>query len=322
MNGGPWGAFESYLRTRITTTNEIYIISGGIFTPGRGPNGLAGFGTISNADKVAIPDSIWKIAVIVPDQRTAGGITSASQIEVIAINTPNFVPGTGAGVWQDYVTSVAKLQQSTGYDFLAALNDAIEAAIESGDHAPVARISGTGTAGGAEGSTRAFSASTTTDADVGGPLNDVLSYQWQVNGATVGVGASLSYAFADNGAYTLRLIAADRFGLADTTATTVTITNASPETTLQGTTPTATVGQAYTLQVRFRDAGTKDAPWKIVVDWGDNTAKFTTTSLVQTWTTPLTRGHVYAAAGSYTVTVTVTDKNNATTTTTLVVTAQ
>ena len=129
MNGGPWGEFENYLRGRLTGSNQIYIVTGGIFTPGRGPNGTPGFGTINNAGKIAIPDSTWKVAVIVPDTRAAAQITAPAQIEVIAINTPNEPPAGGA-TWQSYVTTVDRIQRSTGYDLLAALIESVECKVE------------------------------------------------------------------------------------------------------------------------------------------------------------------------------------------------
>jgi hypothetical protein len=92
------------------------------------------------------------------------------------------------------------------------------------DHPPVARMSGAGLNGGAEGTPLSFDASTSSDTDAG----DVLSYQWSVNGQIAGIGATLSYAFPDNGAYSVSVIVSDLYGGTSTTSANVAISNANP----------------------------------------------------------------------------------------------
>lgn len=67
---------------------------------------------------------------------------------------------------------------------------------------------------------------------------------------------------------------------------------------------TLPVGTTYNLSATFADTGSNSAPWSYDVAWGDGaTASGTKTSI-----SPIIDSHVYAAEGSYTVTVTVTNK--------------
>jgi DNA/RNA endonuclease G (NUC1) len=227
LNGGAWGNLESFLRTQTGGGAEIYVVSGGIFTKNRSGAGVDGFGFMNSLGHIAVPDSVWKIAIIVPDSRNVSQIGAPTDVQVIAANFPN--DATGTGTWNRYATTIDKLQKSTGYDFLSAIPETIQCKLE--------------------------------------------------------------------------------------------VRNCIPETQLAGAT-TTTSGQTYTVQVKFRDGDSADSPWKIAIDWGDGSAKTLVTSYVQTWTAPLSRGHVYTGSGARTITVTVTDKNGNVSTMTLPVTVQ
>ena len=56
----------------------------------------------------------------------------------------------------------------------------------------------------------------------------MLSYQWSVNGQVAGIGATLSYAFPDNGTYSVSVVVSDLYGGTSTTSANVTISNANP----------------------------------------------------------------------------------------------
>ncbi|MDQ6633181.1 MAG: DNA/RNA non-specific endonuclease, partial [Gemmatimonadota bacterium] len=94
-NAGAWGNLENFLRTLATVTTEIYIVSGGIFTKDRSGAGVDGFGFMNSLGHIAVPDSVWKVAIVVPDGRSAGQITSPSDVQVIAVNMPNEATSTG-----------------------------------------------------------------------------------------------------------------------------------------------------------------------------------------------------------------------------------
>jgi DNA/RNA endonuclease G (NUC1) len=293
QNGGPWGAFEDYLRTRATGSTEIYIVSGGIFTRDRRGAGIDGFGTISNAGKIAIPDSVWKIAVIVPDARDASGIVNPGDVEVIVINTPNEKPAAGA-VWNDYATTIDKIQQSTGYDFLSALPQKVQCRLEARNCGPSAVIAGGGVAGGSEGQTLDFTAAASTD-----PEGDALSYRWEINGQPAGSGATLSHLFGNDGAYQVRLIVADA-GSADTTTTTVSIANVSPAVNAFSGGSIAE-GATFATSGSFTDPGMDQ--WAATVDYGDGSGVQPLALVGNSFSL----GHRYADNGTYTVTVTVSE---------------
>ncbi|HEY1104932.1 MAG TPA: DNA/RNA non-specific endonuclease, partial [Agromyces sp.] len=220
LNQGRWNDLESYLQTVAEGAGnpEVYIFAG--------PRGNAG--TIANG-RIVVPVATWKVAVVLPAGMSPASITKASDIiDIIAVDMPNVQNLPRDGNWQAHRVTVDSVEKATGYDLLSALPNSIEEVVESGDRAPTARVSGAGTAGGDEGQALSFSASTSSDPDVGGTLDDALSYAWSVDGANVGIGASLSHAFADDGAHQVRLIVADKFGAADTAVVGVTVNNVAP----------------------------------------------------------------------------------------------
>src|SRR5262249_35427725 len=117
-----------------TGTTEVYTIAGGIFTKAR-TNGLDGFGFMNSLGHIAIPDSVWKIAVVVPDGRAASDIVSPADVTVIAAKFPNDASGTGT--WNRYSTTVDAIQKSTGYNFLAALLEGSQCKLEVRNCVPV-----------------------------------------------------------------------------------------------------------------------------------------------------------------------------------------
>ena len=125
LNAGPWEALENDLRDSVNAGREAYVIAGGIFTNG------VGLGSLKNEGKIFIPDSTWKIIVLMPANTGLANVASASDVNVIAVNMPN-VDAPGTNDWRAFRTTVAKIQRSTGYDFLAALPDNIESAVEGG----------------------------------------------------------------------------------------------------------------------------------------------------------------------------------------------
>ncbi|MBU6182465.1 MAG: DNA/RNA non-specific endonuclease [Verrucomicrobia bacterium] len=116
-NQGLWGDFENYSRQTLAADgSEVVIISG--------PSEFGG-SMLSNG--MAIPASVWKIAVKVP----AGNGTAAQRVtassRVIALLTPN-INSTTLGSWQGYITSVEEIESVTGFEFfrdIKALNPAL-----------------------------------------------------------------------------------------------------------------------------------------------------------------------------------------------------
>jgi len=86
---------------------------------------------------------------------------------------------------------------------------------------------------------------------------------------------------------------------------TATVANAAPVVNA-GANQAANAGSPVTLNASFSDAGANDAPWSYAIDWGDGTPQTTGSKTSQG---AITAGHTYAAAGTNTVGVTVTDKD-------------
>ncbi len=116
-NQGLWADFENYTRSSLAADgSEVVILSGpSEFGGPMLPNGMA------------IPSSVWKIAVKVP----AGNGTAAQRVtassRVIALLTPNIDSST-LGSWQGYLTSVEEIESVTGFEFfrdIAAVNPAL-----------------------------------------------------------------------------------------------------------------------------------------------------------------------------------------------------
>src|SRR5881396_4148276 len=99
--------------------------------------------------------------------------------------------------------------------------------------------------------------------------------------------------------------------------TTATIANGPPAVNA-GPDQTVAVGSPVTLHATFSDGGT-DAPWAYAIDWGDGSPQ--TTGSTTSQASPIDATHSYAAPGSNTVRVTVTDKDGAAGSGTLTVTA-
>ena len=78
--------------------------------------------------KVAVPDSCWKIVIILDKGKTTKDINAKT--EVIAVMMKNGVYGKSNNSWELYTTSIDDIEQSTGYDVLSNLPDNIEEILE------------------------------------------------------------------------------------------------------------------------------------------------------------------------------------------------
>src|SRR5439155_205708 len=124
---------------------------------------------------------------------------------------------------------------------------------------------------------------------------------------TTGTGVRPAHAYPDNGSYTVTLTVTDARGAASTpSSTTATIANAAPVV-FTGANQTATTGSPFTLSATFSDPGGNDGPWAYSIDWGDGSAA--TLGSATSQTSPISATHTYAAPGTNTIRVTVTDKD-------------
>jgi endonuclease G len=127
LNTGPWGDLEEYGNELARFhQKEIYNVAGGTWPAS--PQYLTT--TCGNANKVQIPTTTWKVMVIMPYGQGLADVTSASSVRVIAVDMPNTFTANNQP-WTAYKVTVDQIEAITGYDLLAALPDAIEAAVES-----------------------------------------------------------------------------------------------------------------------------------------------------------------------------------------------
>src|SRR5205823_4738388 len=122
--------------------------------------------------------------------------------------------------------------------------------------------------------------------------------------------SSAPFTFNDNGSYTVYGRIFDKDGGASTSTTTVVVNNVPPAVTAPAS-QSSNEGASTSFSLgSFADPGVNDGPWAVDVNWGDGSAHGTFTTSTQGSLGSLS--HSYANNGSYTVTVSVQDKDSAT----------
>jgi DNA/RNA endonuclease G (NUC1) len=287
LNQGPWAVMENYLGDLARKENkEVYVVAG-----------VAGNkGTVKNEGKITIPTHVWKVAVILPRDQGLSDVKRYTDLEVVSVIMPNDA-GVRNVAWQEYSkVTVDSVEKLSGYDVLALLPDRIEAIVESGakPKPPTAVVGGPYAA--AEGAAVAMSGAGSTDPDAG----DELTYEWTFGDGQGATGVTQSHSYAQDGAYDVRLIVTDAFGLADTVTTTAAVSNVAPTV---GAFAGATLlpGETYTSSGAFTDPGA-DA-WKGTADYGDGSGAQPLALAGKSFSL----SHGYAAPGAFTVTVTIAD---------------
>ena len=309
LNQGVWAQFEDFVGDSAEKGRAVYIITGPLYSKTHGLTFL------KNEGKVAVPDSTWKIAIIGP---RIGGVPfkltdvqtwdDLAGLTVLAVNMPN-VAGVRNDPWQKYLTTIDKIETATGYDFLSLLQTSYQDAVEAGDRPPVASYSVTGTPN--EGSSLKFDASASTDPDLGRAdlgRTEALTYRWHFSDGGQTSGKVAYHVFHDNGPFTATLTVADAFGWEKNSMQTVTVANVTPTVTFAATTPTSIFsGDAVGVSGSFADPGS-DAAWHSLIDWGNGT---TTPATLNVSGAAITGSSTFLALGSFTVTLSVTDKDGA-----------
>ncbi|MDR7271150.1 PKD repeat protein, partial [Pelomonas saccharophila] len=199
-------------------------------------------------------------------------------------------------VWRQFVfapvstTRIRVLVAGAKYNFSRIVEVEAWTAGGTGNQAPVANISGP--TSGQVGASLSFSGAGSTDAE--GPI---ASYAWTFGDGTSASGVSVTKSYSAAGSYTVTLTVTDAGGLTNSKSQTVVITapaNQAPVANISG--PTS--GQVG-ASLSFSGAGSTDAEGPIASyawTFGDGTSA-SGVSVTKS----------YSAAGSYTVTLTVTD---------------
>lgn len=166
-----------------------------------------------------------------------------------------------------------------------------------------------------ENSSVSFNGSASTD-----PEGLPLTYAWNFGDGTKATGASPTHSFRDNGTYTVTLTVTDSVGDTSSDTLTVTVANAAPEIEIQtqGIVPGVhIVDQNFLVNVRDTSPVDVEQGFTYEYSYGDGTP---TQSVPDDNQRLLV--HRYARAGTYTLTVKVTDKDGGATTATLPVVIQ
>jgi endonuclease G len=301
LNQGVWAQFENALADSARNGRAVYIITGPLYAQGHALTFL------KNEGKVAVPDSTWKVAFIGP--RTGEVPFTLANLQLwgdiagttlLAVSMPN-VAGVRNDPWSKYVTTVDRIERSTGYDFLSLRPVAFQTALEAGDHSPVARFTVNGTR--SEGAALVLDASISTDPDLGRTdldRTEALTYVWGFSDGTTATGVSPTKTFANNGSYTATLTVSDAYGWQHAVTQTLTIANVGPQiASVAG--ASLFPGETYTATGAFTDPGADT--WTATVNYGDGSGQ---QALALTGKT-FQLGHQYTAAGTFTVTVSVND---------------
>jgi endonuclease G len=140
LNAGAWEGFEAYCRSLVAQGSDLYIVAGGAFgaecnthktSKGNLPSSTCttmGARASVDADRIAVPDSTWKVVVVVDSGGTANDVTASSR--VIAVNMPNDLP-TLSHDWTPYVTTAGDIEQLSGYKLFGALPASVANALRS-----------------------------------------------------------------------------------------------------------------------------------------------------------------------------------------------
>jgi endonuclease G len=119
LNRGVWLKFEYFCEDLCKEEDkELYIVSGPIFHSDT---------TLKNEGKVRIPDSCFKIVVVLERGQCLEDVSLDTQIYSVIM--PN-INGVRKDKWEKYKRSIDDIENSTGYNFLDKIPDDIEMFLE------------------------------------------------------------------------------------------------------------------------------------------------------------------------------------------------
>jgi DNA/RNA endonuclease G (NUC1)/uncharacterized protein YjdB len=283
QNQGPWAQLENHLGDLARLQDrEVYVLTGA----------FGNKGTVKNEGKLVIPTHTWKVALIMPRDQGLADVRDYRDVQVLAVIMPN-EPGIRNVAWETYLRTVDEVEELSGYDLLALLEDDVENAVESGTQPPIGAMAAPANVN--EGDAVPFSAVGSID-----PNGSISSYAWDFGDGETGDGVSVSHSYAQDGVYTARLTVTDNDGLTDITVLTVTVANVAP---VVAAVPDGSlnVGATYSVNGTFSDPGA-DA-WTATVVWGDGSAP----EVVPLTGQDFTLTHIYTAGGAYSVSISIAD---------------
>ncbi len=125
-NQETWANLEQYGRDLVRRGNEIYYIMGNY---GVGGFGFFGYKKYIADGKIAVPESIYKIMVVLPQgENDLNRIDENTRVIAVNIQNTNFATDDN---WWHYRTTVDEIEEKTGYDFLSQLPTSVQDILES-----------------------------------------------------------------------------------------------------------------------------------------------------------------------------------------------
>ena len=119
LNRRIWAQLENYRKKIAKENKQLFIVAGGLYS--ENPQRING--------KVAIPDSCWKVILILDSGKTVNDIDTNTQI--IAVMMPNDSTSRNFTDWQEFLTTVRHIEQATGFNFYPKVTPEIQAIIEN-----------------------------------------------------------------------------------------------------------------------------------------------------------------------------------------------
>jgi hypothetical protein len=162
---------------------------------------------------------------------------------------------------------------------------------------------------GFEGSPITLDGSGSWDLEDDPGMGDITMYEWDLDNDGQyddAVGVTVDHAFGDNGEYTVGLKVTDSFGDIDSATSTVTVANVAPTVATPTVAPSPAEGVPLAVSATFSDPGANDGPFTCEVQYGDGSSPVAGIVAGTTCTGP---AHAYADDATYTILVTVTDKD-------------
>lgn len=119
LNAGPWKSLETFERKLANDGNkDLYIVAGGIFA--------ARPQTIGPG--IAVPNQNFRVTVVLDAGQGLDDLTPQTPIH--AVEMPNDASAKGHK-WTEFKVSIDDVEEDTGYDFLRAPPDGLEAQVEA-----------------------------------------------------------------------------------------------------------------------------------------------------------------------------------------------
>ncbi len=120
LNQGVWLKFELFCEDLCKKDNKtLYVYSGGVFHSDS---------TVKGEGKIAVPDSCFKIILVLDQGQGIESVNTSST--VIAVMMPN-TEGVRRDSWKQFITTVRKIEQSTGYNFFSTLDEELQDYLEN-----------------------------------------------------------------------------------------------------------------------------------------------------------------------------------------------